>query len=81
MRNTILALALSAGALGAMTATSQAGGYGYGYGHGGYGHGYRYQHAYSDYQPSYYEPVCFYKKRKVHDGYGYFHYETFKVCR
>ena len=79
MRSTILALVLSAAALGATTMTSQAGGYGHVYGHGGYG----YQQTYSyDHQPSYsYEPVCFFKKRKVHDGYGYFHFETFKVCR
>ena len=79
MRNTVLALALSAAALGAATLTAQAGGYGYGYGHG---HGYGYKQAYTSYEPSYsYEPVCFFKKRKVHDGYGYFHFETFKVCR
>jgi hypothetical protein len=79
MRNTVLALALSAAALGAATATAQAGGYGYGHGHG---YGYGYKQAYTYHQPSYsYEPVCFFKKRKVHDGYGYFHFETVKVCR
>ena len=79
MRNTVLALALSAAALGAATVTAQAGGYGYGYGHG---HGYGYKQAHTYHEPSYsYEPVCFFKKRKVHDGYGYFHFETFKVCK
>ena len=79
MRKTLFALLLATGAVGAATATAQAG---YGYGHG-YGHGYGYQPAYSyDYGASSYsyEPVCFYKKRKVHDGYGYYHYESFKVC-
>ena len=81
MRNTVLALALSAAALGAATLTAQAGGYGYGYGHG-HGYGYGYKQAYTSYEPSYsYEPVCFFKKRKVHDGYGYFHFETVKVCK
>ena len=79
MRNTLLALLLAAGALGAATVSSQAGGYGHG-GYG-YGHGYTYQPVYSYVQPSYsYEPVCFYKKRRVDDGYGYFHFESFKVC-
>jgi hypothetical protein len=80
MRNTILALVLAAGALGAATVSSQAGGYGYG--HGGYGYGYGYQQTYSyGYEPSYsYEPVCFYKTRTVYDDYGYAHYQRFKVC-
>lgn len=39
--------------------------YGYGYG----------------YEPAYYEPSCFWTKRRFYDAYGYRHVERVRVCR
>jgi hypothetical protein len=37
---------------------------------------------YNDYRPAYYyEPVCFWRKQRVYDGYGYYHWERVRICR
>jgi len=36
---------------------------------------------YGYYEPTYYAPVCRWKKVRVNDGYGYFHYERVRICR
>jgi hypothetical protein len=38
-----------------------------------YGYGY--------YEPAYYEPACFWKKRRVYDGNGFYHIERVRFCR
>lgn len=61
--------AFAAGAvLGLVGGSLLAGGYNGGYNNGGY------------YEPAYYAPHCFFKKRWVHDYYGW-HKEIIKICR
>jgi hypothetical protein len=64
-RNGAFAAGAAIGLLGGALLAAPAYGYGYGYG----------------YEPAYYEPACFWKKRRFYDDYGYVHVERVRVCR